>query len=415
MRIAYVCADPGVPVFGRKGCSVHAQEVLRALRGCGARVELFATRPGEEPPADLRALPVHPLPAVPPGGPAARERAALDANGGLRAALEREGPFDLIYERYSLWSFAGMEHARGAGVPGLLEVNAPLAEEQAAYRGLADREAAERVAGRAFGAAAALLAVSREVAGWLEGYPAARGRVHVVPNGVDLSRFPPGLAPSRPAPPGTFTVGFVGSLKPWHGLPVLAEAFALLRRGGTGSRLLVVGDGGERRAVEADLAARGVAGDALFTGAVAPDEVPGLLASVDVAVAPYPPQPRFYFSPLKVYEYMAAGRPVVASRVGQVAELIEDGVTGLLCPPGDPAALAAALERLRGEPGLRARLGEAARAAVRRDHTWAAVARRILRLAGLTAGARVAAARRGYAGACRKPTESINEPPAEAG
>jgi glycosyltransferase involved in cell wall biosynthesis len=103
---------------------------------------------------------------------------------------------------------------------------------------------------------------------------------------------------------------------------------------------------------------------------------------MDVAVAPYPNQPRFYFSPMKVFEYMAAGRAVVASRIGQLAGLIEDGGTGVLCPPGDPVALAAALERLRSDPALRARLGRAARAAVLRDHSWEAVARRILQLAG---------------------------------
>src|SRR5262249_42054172 len=144
MRIAYICADPGVPVFGRKGCSVHLQEILRAFQECGARVELFATRLGGDPPPDLRAVPVHPLPAVPKGELAARERAALALNADLDAALRRgtrasgSGRFDLVYERYSLWGQAGMEYAAGVGVPGLLEVNAPLLEEQAEHRGLVD-------------------------------------------------------------------------------------------------------------------------------------------------------------------------------------------------------------------------------------------------------------------------------------
>ena len=332
-------------------------------------------------------MPVHPLPAVPKGELAARERAALALNADVDAALWRAGRFDLVYERYSLWGHAGMEYAASAGVPGLLEVNAPLLEEQAEHRGLVDRDGARRVAERAFAAATALLAVSTEMACYLERFPAARGRVHVVPNGVNLHRFPPGLRPSRPGRRGVFTVGFVVGLKPWHGLPVLVEAFALLRQRDPDGRLLVVGDGAECERLQADLAARGLTEAAELTGAVGPDEVPGLLASMDVATAPYPPRPAgadappFYFSPLKVYEYMAAGRAVVASRIGQLAELIEDGVTGVLCPPGDAGALAAALDRLRGAPGLRARLGEAARAAVRRDHIWAAVVRRILGLA----------------------------------
>lgn len=389
MRIAYVCADPGVPVFGRKGCSIHVQEVVRAFRKCGARVELFATRLGGEPPADLRGMATHQLPAVAGDDLASRERAALDANGAVRQTLDREGPFDLVYERYSLWSYAGMEAARDAGAPGLLEVNAPLIDEQAMYRGLADRAAAERVAQQAFAAADALIAVSRGVADYLGQFPMDPAKVQVVGNGVNLDRFPADLRPSCPAPAGTLTVGFVGTLKPWHGLPDMVEAFDRLYRRGQNVRLLIVGDGPERASLETDLAARGLTAAARLTGAVDPAAIPGLLASMHVAVAPYPDRPDFYFSPLKLFEYMAAGRAVVASRIGQVADVIDPGVNGLLHTPGDPAALAEDLELLRGAPGLRWSLGRAARAAARRRHSWDAVARRLLRLAGRPAEVRV--------------------------
>jgi glycosyltransferase involved in cell wall biosynthesis len=166
----------------------------------------------------------------------------------------------------------------------------------------------------------------------------------------------------------------------------LAEAFSRLRQQRPASRLLVVGDGPERAAFEAAVTARGALPALEMTGAVAPSEVPGLLASMDAAAAPYPPQPDFYFSPLKIYEYMAAGLPVVASRIGQVEEAIRDGIDGLLCPPGDPEALAAALERLAGDPGLRERLGAQARRAVLAGHCWSAVADRILALARVAAG-----------------------------
>lgn len=384
MRVAYVCADPGVPVFGRKGSSIHVQEIVRTLRDQADRVDMFATRTGGEPPPDLADVIVHQLPSLPKGNIEQRERAALAANRDLAATLTARGPFDLVYERYSLWSFAGMEYARQVEVPGVLEVNAPLIEEQARHRGLADYASAEQVAHRAFAAATTLVAVSQEVARYLERYPSAQGRAHVVPNGVNPERFPLGLQPSRPAKPGIFTVGFVGTLKPWHGLPVLVEAFNLLHKQDGNTRLLIVGDGPERGDLEHMLQSYRLASVVELTGAVDSSEVPGLLASMDVAVAPYPAGQDFYFSPLKVYEYMAAGRPVVASRVGQLESLIQDEVNGLLCPPGDSHALAEALVRLRGDAGLRAHLGRAARECVLRDHTWDSVVRRILKLAGLS-------------------------------
>ena len=383
MRIAYLCADLGVPVFGCKGCSIHVQEVIRALSKQGAEVELFAMRVEGDPPAGLETVRLHQLTALPKGDSAAREQAALAANREMAALLERQGPFDLVYERYSLWSFAGMEYSRGRGTPGLLEVNAPLIAEQAEHRTLVDRAAAERVAERVFGAATALIAVSQEIAAYLEQYPVRHGRVHVLANGVDPDRFPADLQPSCPGPPGVFTVGFVGTLKPWHGLPTLVEAFALLHRRAPSTRLLIVGDGPERPRLESELCARGLREVTHFTGAVVPREVPGLLASMDVGVAPYPMLARFYFSPLKVYEYMAAGLPIVASRVGQLIQILQDEVNGLLCPPGDAAAVAEALARLHAEPELRRQLGQAARASVVRDHTWEQAARRIFDLAGI--------------------------------
>lgn len=383
MRIAYICADPGVPVFGQKGCSIHVQEILRSLLKLGHQVSLFATCLKEEPPADLAGIKIYRLPAIPKAERSIREQAALAANPDLASQLKIAGSFELIYERYSLWSYSGMEYARSKGIPGILEVNAPLIEEQAKHRVLVDRENAEGVAKRAFTAASTIVAVSEQVKDYLTNYVTGE-KVRVIPNGVNRDRFSLPLLPTFPSNPKTFVVGFVGSLKPWHGLSILTDAFARLHQRVPQARLLIVGDGPERGNMEADLAERGLQSAVRFTGAVTSDRIPGMLASMSVAVAPYPESADFYFSPLKVYEYMAAGLPVVASQIGQLSELIEDGANGMLCPPGDAGALAKALELLWRSPELRTQMGNTARHIVLERHTWDAIAEQILSLADRT-------------------------------
>ncbi|MGC8642084.1 MAG: glycosyltransferase family 4 protein [Isosphaeraceae bacterium] len=380
MRIAYVCTDQGIPVFGRKGCSIHVQEVIRAMIAQGAEVHLFTPRGEGNVPAGLEPVRLHLLPIADQKDAALREQASFRANSALRQALAMNGQFDIIYERYALWSHAGMDFAQAARIPGILEVNAPLIDEQRLHRVLIDHANAEWVAHRAFGNATALIAVSREVAAYLRQYPQTESRVWVIPNGVNPERFA-GAHASSERSEGTFTVGFVGTLKPWHGVSTLIEAFQRLHGQDAATRLLIVGDGPERSKLEADVKRRGLSKAVHFQGAVDPAEVPGSLRSMDVATAPYPRLPGFYFSPLKVFEYMAAGKAVVASRIGQLTDLVEHEKTGLLCNPGDARDLAEALTRLRQEPTLRDRLGQEARTRICRDHTWKAAVDKIFDLA----------------------------------
>ena len=383
MRLAYVCADPGVPVFGHKGCSIHVQEVLRALLRRGLEIALFTPRADGPRPAGLDAVELYPMPVLGQGATAHRERQAQEADRQIVAALAQHGPFDAVYERYSLWSCEAMEYGRDSGIPAVLEVNAPLIEEQKLRRTLADEAAAQRVAERAFAAATNLVAVSDAVAGYLQQRGVQRRRIAVIPNAVDPQRFT-AIRPPRPRCTTAFTIGFLGTLKAWHGVQTLIEAFARLHRRDSSYRLLIVGDGPLRQSLEADLAERksGLVGAAEFVGSVAHAEVPGWLCLMDVAAAPYPDLPDFYFSPLKVFEYMAAGLPVVTSRIGQLPHLIQDGTEGLLVPPGDAAAIAEAIGRLRRDPALAGRLGRAARARVARQYTWDTVAGKILQMIG---------------------------------
>ena len=361
-------------MFGTKGASVHAQGVIGAFLSAGADVEVFAARMGGEAPSALRGAVLHEHGRPATRDAAERERALAAANDLLGERLRERGPFDLVYERHALFAWAGMRAARAAGTPGVLEVNAPLVEEQATHRTLVDRAMAEAGVRRCFADAGAIVAVSDELRRDLERYAEARGKLQVIPNAVDPRRFP--APPPREDRP--FTVAFVGTLKPWHGLSTLVDAFARLRERIPAARLMVIGDGPGRATLEEDLAAAGLAHAARLTGAVDPGEVGPLLGEADVSVAPYTAAAERYFSPLKAVEGMAAGVPLVASRVGQLPELVRDGETGVLCEPGDAADVAAALVMLAEDPDRRRRIGAAGRAWVLREHTWDRVAQRIL-------------------------------------
>ncbi|WWT74867.1 glycosyltransferase family 4 protein [Lautropia mirabilis] len=166
-HIAYVCADAGIPVFGTKGASIHVQSVVRAALKAGHRVTLFATRfDGHVPPGLENVACVH-LPEIPQGDPTKRAHAALEARDHIAERLDAHAPYDMVYERYSLWSDVGMRWARKHGIPGILEVNAPLIEEQRTHRQLVLEDEARAVAQSAFSQASAILAVSPGVADYL--------------------------------------------------------------------------------------------------------------------------------------------------------------------------------------------------------------------------------------------------------
>ena len=374
MRIAYVTVDPGIPVFGTKGASVHIQEVVRELIRRGHDVTVHTTRAGRDIPDDLAGLEVIET-CIDADDPGARERAQQEVSARIAARIIAGGA-DLVYERYSLFSTALAEVAEATGAAGILEVNAPLIEEQRTHRVLVDEEAAAKALARQVAAATATVAVSDPVRDWVRERTGSE-RVHTVPNGVSITRIVP-----RPEDIGDPVVTFVGTLKPWHGVADLLAAAALAKRPW---KLRIIGDGPERAALEEQAAGLGVEVD--FRGAVAPADMPGQLAGSAIGVAPYPDlggEQQQYFSPLKVYEYLAAGLPVVASAVGQLPQIL--GELGTLVPPSDPAALATAIDTLAADPVLRGKLGWRGRMQAEEKHSWAGAVDRILDLAGRADG-----------------------------
>jgi glycosyltransferase involved in cell wall biosynthesis len=302
---------------------------------------------------------------------------------GVRTEFKRWRP-EAIYERYSLMNLAGLALARRIGVPHLLEVNAPLRLERARTKGLVLDGAAGAVERRLFDASDAVLVVSEALRRYVLEHGGHTASTVVMPNGVDTRRFRPevrdtALRARLGLADDAFVVGFAGSLKPWHGVETLLEAFAALHLDVPAARLVIVGDGPQGDALLGQAARLGIDEQTIFTGKVAHQEMPALLAAMDVGVAPYARVPDFYFSPLKIYEYMAVGLAVVGSDAGEIAALVRDGQTGLMCPPEDAQVLAGALRRLARDPGLRVQLGTAARAEAER-YTWENNARTVARL-----------------------------------
>ncbi len=381
MNILYLCADRGIPIRGHKGAAVHVRALIAAFDQLGHAVTLLTPRPGPaDGPAPLARLLEVPLPEALDPAPEAQAQAYADRLTDAALAELRQHPYDLIYERHSLWSDAGARLTRITGVPLVLEVNAPLRLEASQFRTLTDEAAARRVEQAQFTAASALSVVSELMREYVVAQGASAERVHVLPNGVDPEHFHPGVrggtVRGRWGLDERRVIGFVGRPRPWHDLETLLAALARLRAEDARYHLLLVGEMPEDLAARA--AAHGLPADALtVTGPVPHTAVPEHIAAMDVAVSPHPDLAHFYFSPLKLFEYLACGVPTVAAAVGQPAQLVRHGETGYLYPPGEAAPLADHIRTLLDRPDHAREVAWAGACEVLTRYTWIGNARQV--------------------------------------
>lgn len=378
-------------IRGIDGQAVHVRAMARALAGEGHEVREVAfepvlgepaaraprTAPGERPWRFVDRLPRALLEAAEYGSSAA-------SWGMVRREAERFAP-DLIYERHSFGNVGAVLAGNGLGVPVVLEVNSPLLEELSETRGVAFPAVARRLETLALGRADLVVAVSEPLLRRIVPPGRREGRTLAIPNAVDATEFRPADAGRRAAarralglaegPDGpSLVVGFSGFVREWHRLDLVLEGLA--RPELAGARLVVAGDGPYSPELARRAAALGVAGRVVALGARPHAEMPSVLAAFDVAVlAGSTP----YASPLKLYEYLAAGLAVVAPDQENLREVLRDRENALLFAPGDAAALAAALAELQRDAPLRARLGGRARDTVLEEgRSWRGVARRVV-------------------------------------
>lgn len=375
------------------GQAVHIRAMIAALRGRGhevLEVGLVAQADGRGPSGSARELSGQRarwswVGLVPRGARELLEHGySWPASRRIAAAAARFRP-DLIYERYAFGNSGGVAAARRLGLPLFLEVNSPMVLELERTRGLSFKRLAERRELEIFRSATRVVCVSGVLAEMLAGMGVEPARLLVTPNGVELARYAaPGDARARAQARTELglgalalgpVLGFVGYYRDWHRLDLALPC--LTEPGLEAARLVLIGHGPARQALEAEAARLRVAERVHFVAPVPHDRIPALLPAFDVALLP---AINAYASPLKLHEYMAAGIATVAPDQSNLREVLSPGVDALLVPPGDGQAYRAAVTALLRDPARAAALGRAARATVERlDLTWTGNVRRIER------------------------------------
>lgn len=293
-------------------------------------------------------------------------------------SLWATGPIDLIYERYALGKSTAAEFAAAHCIPLVLEVNAPLAEEQRRWRGSSDEANDLRRDAVAMNQACCVIAVSSEVGNYAIQRGASQGAVAVFPNGIDCSQF---NASARDkslrkelVPDNTFVIGFHGRLRPWHGFGMLVDVAEELLARGRSVHLLAVGEGDfvELERLPADCRTR--------VGWMSHQEIPKYVSAFDALPLTYQPDMPCYFSPLKLREAMACGVVPLVPDLGDLPMAVEHKKTGFVYDAGNADQLISQLEYLANNAEMCRTLGRNASVEAS-QHSWDRIAAYALNVA----------------------------------
>lgn len=401
LRVAYLYQSSGASMAGHEAPQVHIYHTLSGLQRRGHHAVLMYNAAARRVvcTADLPAMrgdacgPEHwahlGLSGWPPllrleSGVRRLQRTlrlpylALFDTWRMFAACRRHlAGYDLLHERYNLLGLGGTWAARRMNVPLVVEVNGDMLSELD-YQGVPwggwRREYARWSTARTFAAARKIIAVTPGLKAQLvRAYGVPDDKIAVLPNAADVQLF--GASFDRAAIrrrlglSDELVVMFVGRFYRWHGLELLIQSFAQVAARLPRARLVLVGDGETRPAVELQVHTLGLDRAVLFAGVVPHEQVPAQLAIADLAVAPWQ-QLGWDLAPLKLFEYMAAGKAIVACEAGGIGQVIAHGVNGYLVRPDDATELAEAIVRLLQDPAERDRLGQNARRQAVEQHSW---------------------------------------------
>ena len=374
-RMTYVRASPG-PGTQAGGAASHINGFVNAALQLRVQVSLISN--DEIAGLDRTKVSTNIIWPKPIGS----TRAAFDIYNNLhfteRAVLEIQNePPDFIYQRYARFSWAGVAAALRTKRPLFLEYNGSEVWVGRHWDRVDRLDLLARYERLNLEAAARIFVVSEVERQNLLNAGIEPEKIIVNPNGVDVDKFKPGIGGDKARgelglTPDEIVVAFVGTFGPWHGVEVLAQAITKIPTDAS-LRFLLIGSGALRARVEEILREAGAVDRVLMPGAVAHERVPALLDACDILVSPHVPLDAgadFFGSPTKLFEYMATGKGIVASRLGQIGDVLQHEETALLVDPGNVEQLSDAVLRLAKSPELRERLGAAARQAAVERHTW---------------------------------------------
>jgi glycosyltransferase involved in cell wall biosynthesis len=287
---------------------------------------------------------------------------------------------DVAFERNSLYNIGVARACRKLHIPYVIFFDADqIAELDFMGKPLTGllRWRAQNLLRENFAAARRIICVSEPAKKHLmTNWNVPADKINVLSNAVDVNRFKPDpdLRAQTRASLSLMThplVVFVGSFYQWHDVVTLLDAFAITLTSNPAARLVLVGDGTEREKMIQHASDLKIADAVIFTGYVTHAEVSSYVNAADIAVVPVPAMKQdMWLSPMKLFEYMASGKAVIASAMGQIVNVVNDGENGLLVPAGDKDALANSINKLIANPELRDTLGKQAREDALKNHSW---------------------------------------------
>jgi len=359
----------------------HIREMIRAFRANGDEVKLVSiTDRGEETGKTSQSKkPMELKKRIPPS---VYELGEIGYNlAGVALLLRetlRERP-DFLYERYSLFNLSAGTVGKWTGIPTVLEVNSPLSLERSSEpdETLRFRKMASWFEKEAFRRADGIIAVSSPLRDYIVSMGIDPQKVLVLPNGVDETTFFPRekskeIMLNYRIGAEKKVIGFSGIFRSWHGLDILIDAFASVYHGGYPVHLLLIGDGPMRSWIEEKLARESLTNACTITGRIPHSKMPKMASLIDIAVSP---RTTFYASPMKLIEYMALAKAVVAPATDNIRDIVTDGEDGILFPEKDANGLAAAIIYLIENEELYERICRNARRKVETRLNWRVNAR----------------------------------------